>query len=58
MDEETRKDLEDMIDTYNIHLKEDGSGITWSGFPYPDKLALSHIKMNSDLIMEILKERG
>ena len=57
MDEKIRKDLEDMIEKYNIHLKEDGSGITWSGFPYPDKMTLSHIKMNSDLITEILKER-
>lgn len=58
MDEKMKQDLEELIDTYNIHLKEDGSGVTWSGFPYPDKLTLAHIKMNSEQIIEILKERS
>lgn len=57
MDDKTKADLEMLIQKYNIHMKEDGSGITWSGFPYPDKLTLAHIKMNSEQIMEILKNQ-
>ena len=57
MDEGIKRDLEQLIETYNIRLKDDGSGLTWSGFPYPDKLTLAHIKMNSDLLIEILKEK-
>ncbi len=57
MDDKTKSDLEMLIQKYNIHLKDDGSGITWSGFPYPDKLTLAHIKVNSEQIMEILKNQ-
>lgn len=56
MDEKTRSDLKDLIEKYNIHMKSDGSGITWSGFPPPDKMALAHIKTNSEGIIEILTE--
>ncbi len=57
MDDKTRTDLEQLIEKYNIHMKSDGSGITWEGFPPPDKMALAHIKMNSDDIIEILNDK-
>lgn len=53
MDEKLRDQLEKMIEKYSIRIKDDGSGITWSGFP--DKRGIAQIKMNTPAIIEILE---
>lgn len=58
VDGRTREDLERLIETYGLVIKDDESGVTWSGDRYPDKQALAYIKTNTAGIMKILKERA
>ena len=58
VDDKLREDLEALIETYGLVIKEDESGVTWTGDRYPDKQGLAHIKTNTAAIMKLLTERG